>query len=165
MRRHIHLSILTLLGPQSRFGDKLLIFRVNCPQIWECGSKRGKTVAMSRKSVSSSRYRDRTGYRSSPRLRVFFPTENKLYAVPPHAENATVRSSRPTTRWTTSATAAAIPFNKKQKCPVPCHKQPSFFVPCEHLPYSHTSLVQHTVGRRNLDFGGFLGRVPGWVLR
>ena len=33
---------LTLLGPQSRFGDKLLMFRVNCPQIWECGSKRVK---------------------------------------------------------------------------------------------------------------------------
>ena len=32
--------LLTLLGPQSRFGDKLLIFRVNCPHIWECGSKR-----------------------------------------------------------------------------------------------------------------------------
>ena len=31
--------VLTLLGPQSRFGDKLLIIRVNCPQIWECGAK------------------------------------------------------------------------------------------------------------------------------
>ena len=30
---------LTLLGPQSRFGDKLLIIRVNCPHIWECGAK------------------------------------------------------------------------------------------------------------------------------
>ena len=30
---------LTLLGPQSRFGDKLLKFRVFCPHIWECGAK------------------------------------------------------------------------------------------------------------------------------
>ena len=36
---------LTLLGPQSRFGDKLLIFGVNCPRIWECGSKRVKVEA------------------------------------------------------------------------------------------------------------------------
>ena len=27
------------LGPQSRFGDKLLVIRVNCPRIWECGAK------------------------------------------------------------------------------------------------------------------------------
>ena len=33
-------SSLTPLGPQSRFGDKLLIFRVVCPHIWEWGSKR-----------------------------------------------------------------------------------------------------------------------------
>ena len=33
---------LTLLGPQSRFGDKLLLFRVICPHLWECGSKRVK---------------------------------------------------------------------------------------------------------------------------
>ena len=31
--------LLTLLGPQSRFGDKLLIIRVPCPHIWECGAK------------------------------------------------------------------------------------------------------------------------------
>ena len=31
---------LCLLGPESRFGDKLLLFRVFCPHIWECGSKR-----------------------------------------------------------------------------------------------------------------------------
>ena len=30
---------LTLLGPQSRFGDKLLIIRVLCPHEWECGAK------------------------------------------------------------------------------------------------------------------------------
>ena len=29
-----------LLGPQSRFGDKLLTIRVLCPHIWECGAKR-----------------------------------------------------------------------------------------------------------------------------
>ena len=33
---------LTPLEPQSRFGDKLLIFRVVCPHIWEWGSKRVK---------------------------------------------------------------------------------------------------------------------------
>ena len=33
---------LTLLGPQSRFGDKLLIIRVFCPHIRECGSERVK---------------------------------------------------------------------------------------------------------------------------
>ena len=33
---------LALLGPQSRFGDKLLITRVFCPHIWECGSKKVK---------------------------------------------------------------------------------------------------------------------------
>ena len=38
--RGIWSQILTLLGPQSRFGDKLLIFRVCCTHIWECGSKR-----------------------------------------------------------------------------------------------------------------------------
>ena len=32
-------TLLTLLGPQSRFGDKLLIIRANCPQIWERGAK------------------------------------------------------------------------------------------------------------------------------
>ena len=32
-----------ILGPQSRFGDKLLIIRGLCPHIWECGSKRVKT--------------------------------------------------------------------------------------------------------------------------
>ena len=31
---------LSLLGPQSRFGDKLLISRVICPHIWKCGAKR-----------------------------------------------------------------------------------------------------------------------------
>ena len=31
---------LTLLGPRSHFGDKLLIIRVFCPHMWECGSKR-----------------------------------------------------------------------------------------------------------------------------
>ena len=31
--------MLTLLGPQSRFGDKLFIVRVNCPHIWDCGAK------------------------------------------------------------------------------------------------------------------------------
>ena len=33
---------LTLLVPRSRFGDKLLIIRVFCPPIWDCGSKRVK---------------------------------------------------------------------------------------------------------------------------
>ena len=28
-----------LLGPQSRFGGKLLIIKVLCPHIWECGAK------------------------------------------------------------------------------------------------------------------------------
>ena len=40
------MSVLTLLGPQSRFGDKLLIIRVLCPHIWVCGAKgaiNGKT--------------------------------------------------------------------------------------------------------------------------
>ena len=37
--RGAHHALLTLLGPQSRFGDKLLIIRVFCPHIWECGSK------------------------------------------------------------------------------------------------------------------------------
>ena len=32
-------NTLTLLGPQSRFGDKLLIIRGNCPHMWECGAK------------------------------------------------------------------------------------------------------------------------------
>ena len=32
--------LLTLLGPQSRFGGKPLIVRVLCPHIWECGAKR-----------------------------------------------------------------------------------------------------------------------------
>ena len=32
-------TVLTPLGPQSRFGDKLLIIRVLCPNIWECGVK------------------------------------------------------------------------------------------------------------------------------
>ena len=36
------MEALTLLGPQSRFGDKLLIVRGFCPHIWECGSKRVK---------------------------------------------------------------------------------------------------------------------------
>ena len=35
-------TALTLLGPQSRFGDILLIFRVFRPHIWECGSTRVK---------------------------------------------------------------------------------------------------------------------------
>ena len=30
---------LTLLGPQSRFGGKLLIIRVLRPHIWECAAK------------------------------------------------------------------------------------------------------------------------------
>ena len=30
---------LTLLGLQSRFGDKILIIRVFCPHLWECGAK------------------------------------------------------------------------------------------------------------------------------
>ena len=34
------IRILTFLGPHSRFGDKLLTFRVLCPQTWECGAKR-----------------------------------------------------------------------------------------------------------------------------
>ena len=37
---HDGIVLLTLLGPQSRFGDKLLVIRVFCPHIWECGSKR-----------------------------------------------------------------------------------------------------------------------------
>ena len=32
-------ELLTLSGPQSRFWDKLLIIRVLCPHIWECGAK------------------------------------------------------------------------------------------------------------------------------
>ena len=31
---------LTLLEPRSRFGTKLLEFRLVCPHIWDCGSKR-----------------------------------------------------------------------------------------------------------------------------
>ena len=35
---------LTLLGPQSRFGDKpLIVVRELCPHIWECGAKRVKS--------------------------------------------------------------------------------------------------------------------------
>ena len=37
--------LLTLLGPQSRFGDKLLIIRVPCPHIWECGAKGVKSFS------------------------------------------------------------------------------------------------------------------------
>ena len=33
----------TLLGPQPRFGDKLLGIGVNCPHIWNCGAKRVKS--------------------------------------------------------------------------------------------------------------------------
>ena len=36
--------LLTLLGPHSRFGDKLLTVRVICPHIWECGAKRVNTI-------------------------------------------------------------------------------------------------------------------------
>ena len=35
-------GVLTLLVPQSRFGDKLRIIRVFSPHIWDCGSKRVK---------------------------------------------------------------------------------------------------------------------------
>ena len=34
---------LTLLGPQSRFGDKLLTIRVFCPHLWECAVLKGLT--------------------------------------------------------------------------------------------------------------------------
>ena len=33
-------TALTLLGPQPRFGDKVLKVRVLRPHIWECGAKR-----------------------------------------------------------------------------------------------------------------------------
>ena len=53
--------LLTFLGPQSRFGDKLLIIRLVYPHIWECGSKRVKetrfhvqNVAVSRRLTSSA---------------------------------------------------------------------------------------------------------------
>ena len=36
---HTVFLLLTLLGPQSRFGDKLRVIRVLCPHIWECGAK------------------------------------------------------------------------------------------------------------------------------
>ena len=45
-RKHTNTRPLTLLGPQYRFGDKLLIFRVFCPHIWECGSKRVNPVRL-----------------------------------------------------------------------------------------------------------------------
>ena len=35
---------LTLLGPQFRFGDKILIIGVFCPHIWECGAKGVKSA-------------------------------------------------------------------------------------------------------------------------
>ena len=38
-KTNLDTELLTLLGPQSRFGDKLLIIRVLCPHIWECGVK------------------------------------------------------------------------------------------------------------------------------
>ena len=41
-RSLVFLDAFTLLEPQSRFGDKLLIIREFCPHIWECGSKRVK---------------------------------------------------------------------------------------------------------------------------
>ena len=37
---HSSINYLTLLGPQSRFGDKLLTGRVLCPHRWECGAIR-----------------------------------------------------------------------------------------------------------------------------
>ena len=33
--------VVTLLGPQSRFGGKLLEIRVVCPHVCECGFKKG----------------------------------------------------------------------------------------------------------------------------
>ena len=33
-------SLDLILVPRPRFGDKLLIIRVCCPHLWECGSKR-----------------------------------------------------------------------------------------------------------------------------
>ena len=38
------MSYLTLLGPQSHFGDKLLGIGLVCPEKRDCGSKRVNTV-------------------------------------------------------------------------------------------------------------------------
>ena len=39
---YVRMERLTLIGPQSRFGDKLLIIYVPCPHAWDCGAKRVK---------------------------------------------------------------------------------------------------------------------------
>ena len=48
--------LITLLGPQSRFGDKLLTIRVCCPHIWKCGSKRVNPVPGKRTSTDPQVY-------------------------------------------------------------------------------------------------------------
>ena len=54
-RYHVFdLPALTLLGPQSRFGDKLLILRVVCPHIREWGSKRVNAAAISWQALAQT---------------------------------------------------------------------------------------------------------------
>ena len=38
----------TLLGPRSRFGDKLPILGLLCPHLWDCGAERGEWLLRDR---------------------------------------------------------------------------------------------------------------------
>ena len=62
------------LGPQYRFGDKLLIVWVLCPHIWDCGAKRVKRGA--------SIYSGRTTIIIVERLRWSISSINSRLALP-----------------------------------------------------------------------------------
>ena len=91
---------LTLLGPQSRFGGKLVIIRVLCPHIWECGAKGVKELYTSPNNYSSknqSACPDQEFRGPSLQKTSFFETRLAFGRVwvkePRHSENILLRGT------------------------------------------------------------------------
>ena len=77
--------LLTLLGPQSRFGDKLLELRVVCPQTRDCCSKRVKVTVIYRLWTGGAAILRPLGYlvwSAVPNRRLFPAGYSSKFAAP-----------------------------------------------------------------------------------
>ena len=93
---------ITLLGPQSRFGGKLLIVWVLLsPYIWDCGAKRrvNQPNAIHRSPSPLSPLLSQTAFRTPPYLP--FPQPKIKQKQPKHNNNSSSSSVR---SWTTLVT-------------------------------------------------------------
>ena len=147
---------LTLLGPQSRFGGKLLIIRVNCPHIWECGAK-GVNEVLCRKQQLYTAFAWRLVWNTITNYLVLFilPSDNVQHDIQ-HTINKrqAAETSKRSNAW------FALNISSRMSNPIQANKKTCFCF------LSVTTIVAGTQkkGKQNRSFSVGRRRSPGPIV-